>query len=32
MKTLLSRPPAIVVAELGIYNSHAGEDTDVGSL
>ena len=28
MKSLLSRPPAIVVAELGINYSHSGEDTD----
>lgn len=32
MKSLLSRPPAIVVAELGIYYSHSGDDTDLGNL
>ena len=32
MKSLLSRSPAIVVAELEIYYSHSGKDTDLGNL
>ena len=32
MRSLRSRSPAIVVAELGIYYSHAGEDTYLGDL
>ena len=32
MRSLRSRSPAIVVAELGIYYSHSGEDTDLGNL
>ena len=29
MKSLLSRPPSIVLAELGTYYTHTGQDTDL---